>query len=117
MFINWFIAHNPFSRLLKRSKQNVKGNVTKEMAYRLNTFSSHTKHYCLRCDKRNDIENVYFCIRCSEVRCWECIQQLGLKTDILDGKQYRVCFCGDFLKPWDDWYKQVNGLYPEVFKN
>lgn len=95
----------------------VNHRLTHAMAYKLKELTRHPKHYCFRCDKRNDIENVYFCLNCGEVRCWECINQHEKKFNLFDGKKHHLCSCGHYLKLWDEWYRQAEKLYPDVFQN
>ena len=86
---------------------------TERMSWKLQAMSRYPKHHCFRCNKRNDIENVFFCLSCGEVECWECIHQHAKKTDSFDGKLHHVCRCGHFLKLWDEWYVQAKQLFPE----
>lgn len=86
---------------------------TERMSWKLQAMARYPKHHCFRCNKRNDIENVFFCLSCGEVECWECIHQRTKKTDSFDGKLHHVCRCGQFLKLWDEWYAQAKQLFPE----
>jgi hypothetical protein len=86
---------------------------TERMSWKLQAMARYPKHHCFRCNKRNDIENVFFCLSCGEVECWECIHQRTKKTDSYDGKLHHVCRCGQFLKLWDEWYAQAKQLFPE----
>jgi len=86
---------------------------TERMSWKLQAMARYPKHHCFRCNKRNDIENVFFCLSCGEVECWECIHQHVKKIDAFDGCVHHVCRCGHFLKLWDEWYVQAKHLFPE----
>lgn len=86
---------------------------TERMSWKLQAMAGYPKHYCFRCNKRNDIENVFFCLSCGEVECWECIHQHAKRIDAFDGCVHHVCRCGHFLKLWDEWYVQAKQLFPE----
>lgn len=88
-------------------KQSDASDDVADMAYRLREIARFPKQYCFRCDQRNDIDNLFFCMRCGEIRCWQCINDYEQKLDSTDGKMHHVCICGDFLKSWDDWNAQV----------
>ena len=85
---------------------------TERMSWKLQAMARYPKHHCFRCNKRNDIENVFFCLSCGEVECWECIHQHAKKIDVFDGCVHHVCRCGHFIKLWDEWYVQAKQLFP-----
>lgn len=92
---------------------DVPADFTERMSWKLQAMARYPKHYCFRCNKRNDIENVFFCLSCGEVECWECIHQHAKKIDAFDGCVHHACRCGHFLKLWDEWYVQAKQLFPE----
>jgi hypothetical protein len=86
---------------------------TEQMSRKLREMARYPKHYCFGCNKRNDIENVFFCLSCGEVICWACIHDHAKREDSFDGKQHHVCRCGQFLKLWDEWYVQAKQRFPD----
>lgn len=92
--------------LLKQPTNDIQ--YTSEMAYRLKAIPERgAKQYCNCCGQRNSIENLFYCLRCGEICCWQCIGNRIKKLDAADGKSHPACNCSDFLKRYDDWLKQA----------
>lgn len=77
------------------------------MAYSLEDIAARgARQCCGYCDKRNSIENLFFCLQCGEICCWQCINRRGSKVDPADDKMHAACSCGQYLKSYDDWAMQ-----------
>jgi hypothetical protein len=80
-----------------------------EITYKLKAITERGfKQFCDHCGQRNSIENLFYCMRCGDNCCWNCISHRTKKLDDIDGLNHPSCKCGACLKSYDDWLKQSN---------